>query len=373
VGIPGIGRVAGWVTGLRVAVKIAVLPTLMLVPLLFVGHSYLSLQNQTISVAQREQRGVAYLRASYSLLLDVDRVRDGAGSPDTVAADLAALDRITPAASRAMPALPGAEALTLALSQTESAVAAAGHADPSQRQAAWDAASSAVTNLILQDSNDSTLVLDPQLDSYYTMDAVMNRATTIVDQAGKLAGMYRAGSGAGATDKALVVGALDAAYSALGSDMGVAFQSTHQGSLRPTISGSLGELMATQAVLDKSAASSSATDWAALEGRIQQAAADFGPAAMTGLDRILGARAASHAATERSAEEGAIAREEHHSLEGAIATLSEDDREVITLYYVQKHTTKEIAEVMGVAPGTIMARLFRAREKLRNKMQEAAR
>ncbi len=52
-----------------------------------------------------------------------------------------------------------------------------------------------------------------------------------------------------------------------------------------------------------------------------------------------------------------------------MATLGPDDREVLALYYVQKRTTKEIAQVMGVAPGTIMARLFRAREKLRRQMK----
>ena len=71
----------------------------------------------------------------------------------------------------------------------------------------------------------------------------------------------------------------------------------------------------------------------------------------------------------RTQEEDAIARQERRSLEAALATLSADDREVLALYYVQKRTTKEIAEVMGVAPGTIMARLFRAREKLRARMQ----
>ncbi|WP_371928502.1 RNA polymerase sigma factor [Myxococcus vastator] len=71
---------------------------------------------------------------------------------------------------------------------------------------------------------------------------------------------------------------------------------------------------------------------------------------------------------EASQEEGAIAREERQSLEEAMATLSVDDREVLALYYVQKRTTKEIAQIMGCAPGTIMARLFRAREKLRKKM-----
>ncbi|OJH40243.1 RNA polymerase subunit sigma-70 [Cystobacter ferrugineus] len=74
---------------------------------------------------------------------------------------------------------------------------------------------------------------------------------------------------------------------------------------------------------------------------------------------------------EASLEEGAIARQERQSLEAALATLSADDREVLALYYVQKRTTKEIAQVLGCAPGTIMARLFRAREKLRKKMSPA--
>lgn len=72
---------------------------------------------------------------------------------------------------------------------------------------------------------------------------------------------------------------------------------------------------------------------------------------------------------EASLEEKAIAKQERQSLEEAMATLSVDDREVLALYYVQKRTTKEIALVMNVAPGTIMARLFRAREKLRQRMQ----
>lgn len=74
---------------------------------------------------------------------------------------------------------------------------------------------------------------------------------------------------------------------------------------------------------------------------------------------------------ESSLEEKAIARQERQSLEDAMATLSVEDREVLALYYVQKRTTKEIAVVMNVAPGTIMARLFRAREKLRTRMKAA--
>ncbi|MBL8958144.1 MAG: sigma-70 family RNA polymerase sigma factor [Myxococcaceae bacterium] len=72
---------------------------------------------------------------------------------------------------------------------------------------------------------------------------------------------------------------------------------------------------------------------------------------------------------EASLEQTAIDKQEKKSLEEAMGTLSADDREVLALYYVQRRTTKEIAEVMNVAPGTIMARLFRAREKLRKVMQ----
>lgn len=73
---------------------------------------------------------------------------------------------------------------------------------------------------------------------------------------------------------------------------------------------------------------------------------------------------------EASGEQLAIDKQERKSLEEAMSTLSTDDREVLALYYVQRRTTKEIALVMGVAPGTIMARLFRAREKLRKVMAE---
>lgn len=75
--------------------------------------------------------------------------------------------------------------------------------------------------------------------------------------------------------------------------------------------------------------------------------------------------------SDKSQLDGAIEREERSSLESALSSLPVEDREVLALYYVQRRTTKEIAEVIGVAPGTIMARLFRAREKLRRHMTAA--
>lgn len=74
---------------------------------------------------------------------------------------------------------------------------------------------------------------------------------------------------------------------------------------------------------------------------------------------------------EGNAEDSAIVRQERAALENAIATLSLEDREVLSLYYSQRKTTKEIAQIVKVAQGTVMARLFRAREKLRTIMKAA--
>jgi methyl-accepting chemotaxis protein len=300
---------------MKVAVKLAVLPAMLLIPLLFVGERYLAVQDHTISVGHKEQTGITYLRPAYQLLLDVDQMRDNAisgsaaGSDPQVSADLSALDKVTPGASSAMPALPGAQKLTSALSQAESAIAAAQAATGRQASlAAWNAASAATLNLILQDSNDSTLVLDDQLDSYYTMDAVMNRAPTIVDGVGQLAGLSVVPGAAGSsqslsTTKALVLGNIDSAYSALSSDLDVAFQSTHDSSLRRQLTGVLGNFAATEAVVDKAASSGTRqVDWVGIDNQVQAQAAAFGPQAMNGLNTILAARVSGLESAKLTAE-----------------------------------------------------------------------
>ncbi|MBI5546370.1 MAG: sigma-70 family RNA polymerase sigma factor [Deltaproteobacteria bacterium] len=85
----------------------------------------------------------------------------------------------------------------------------------------------------------------------------------------------------------------------------------------------------------------------------EEEAAQMPDAAPTALDRL---------------ESAEITR----NLESALETLPAQDREVLALYYVQRRKTREIAAMLGVAPGTIMARLFRAREKLRTRLVEVS-
>ena len=272
-------------------------------------------------MADRELRGVSYLRPAFALLLGVDRARNAtlagttASGPSQLTADLAQLSRITPSASSAMPALPGAQELTAALAQSATAITAAqsaGATSPAGRAqslANWDTASASVVHLILQDSNDSTLVLDPQLDSYYLMDAVMNRAVAVSDQVGQLAGEYAmtTGTESTVTARAVTLGGVDAGYAALRSDLAVAFQSTHDTSLRPAVDGVLTAVLATQTAVDKAAAGTGVVDWAGLETGVLDAAAAFASPAMAGLAGILSTRENGFTSAEITAVAVAVA------------------------------------------------------------------
>jgi len=65
-------------------------------------------------------------------------------------------------------------------------------------------------------------------------------------------------------------------------------------------------------------------------------------------------------AVPHQATEHAAAR-----VEDAIRALDPQAREIIELHCIMGHTHEEVAEILGVAPGTSKSRLFRARETLR--------
>lgn len=53
----------------------------------------------------------------------------------------------------------------------------------------------------------------------------------------------------------------------------------------------------------------------------------------------------------------------------AIAMLSPDDAEIITLFYKSEQTLEEIAQILGIEPNTAKVRLHRARGRLKEKME----
>jgi RNA polymerase sigma-70 factor (ECF subfamily) len=67
--------------------------------------------------------------------------------------------------------------------------------------------------------------------------------------------------------------------------------------------------------------------------------------------------------------DAAIRREEASTLEKSLASLSEDDREIIALVYLGEMQVKQAAEAIGLAHDAARARLHRALERLRTHLR----
>jgi RNA polymerase sigma-70 factor (ECF subfamily) len=74
----------------------------------------------------------------------------------------------------------------------------------------------------------------------------------------------------------------------------------------------------------------------------------------------------AEAAAATAPEDAIAAREQAEWVGLGLRHLPEDQRLTLELAYVLGHTCEEIAEVMGCAVGTVKARMFHARVRLRN-------
>ena len=75
-------------------------------------------------------------------------------------------------------------------------------------------------------------------------------------------------------------------------------------------------------------------------------------------------------AWERSAEDGALAREQRSRLLGAVAGLCDRDREIVALRFFAGLTEAETALALACPVGTVKSRLSRAIDRLRDALRE---
>jgi RNA polymerase sigma-70 factor (ECF subfamily) len=85
--------------------------------------------------------------------------------------------------------------------------------------------------------------------------------------------------------------------------------------------------------------------------------------------------AAAAAEADELAPAAPASREEPegiHKLRTAIVRLPEDQRELLHLYYDLARSVGEIAEVLGIPPGTVKSRLFSVRENLKQMLEQTS-
>jgi len=68
---------------------------------------------------------------------------------------------------------------------------------------------------------------------------------------------------------------------------------------------------------------------------------------------------------QRTPQEQAADRDLNTAIEKALANISEKNRAALVLFAIEGMSYKEIAEVLGISVGTVMSRIFNARQRLR--------
>ena len=179
---------------LRYWQKFLLIGLVLIAPLGYVVIAYLGVQSRDTSFAVKERVGVVYLRPATALLASVVDARARAVQVAAHKADRTALDSARAAASsRPSRGVDAAHAAgtTLALNaqmgnaeEPDPRRAGRTGRHPGQALAAYDGLTAGIESLIAADGNNSNMILDPDNDAYYVMDAVLNRLTLLMDASG---------------------------------------------------------------------------------------------------------------------------------------------------------------------------------------------
>ncbi len=242
---------------LTYARKFVLIGLVLLVPAGVALKAYWDQQGVQIAFSAKERVGDAYLEPARDLVTHVVEarglaVRAAAGDSRAASAlpgKLQEVDASVAAVGKADASM-GSELETTKLwNELEGDIAKAKAAKPRSPQAAfdaWSAATSGATGLIVQVSNGSNLILDPDLDTFYLMDALITKLPAIVDNAGQASDLQVIVAHEGTIAQRIALagaqGTLRSTASAMNDGYKTSFTHTADGTLT-TLGGPLGSTL----------------------------------------------------------------------------------------------------------------------------------
>jgi methyl-accepting chemotaxis protein len=268
--------------------KIALVCAVLLVPTLLLGWGYRSGMSAQTSFAANEQAGIAYAKPLMNLLSSTVELRSanvrgalgehgtgGGGARSAIDADVKTLDDLV--AKNA-----GGMGISSQWGDAKNAVSAyaarTATSNANTEISAADDALSTTNAAIAQVLNNSYLILDPDLDSYSTMDGWLLRMPVVLDLATRSSAQIAAalphGGHAGrsvAVEVAQSKARLDDALMAVNADVAAAKSSTRDKRAPEELSAPAGPLASTLATLDASIS-------AAMNGALQHPTTSTGDA-----------------------------------------------------------------------------------------------
>ena len=240
---------------LKYAQKFALIGLVLVAPLGFVVKTYLDQQSTQIAFSAKERVGVVYVKPATELLARLVAARALAvqvaaheAPPATFAAARAQIATAVgqlDAADHAVGSTLSVSSEWAALRHQLQSVTAAPVTTPQKALAGYSALTAGALKLIVDAGNNSNLILDPDLDSFYVMDSVINRLPSIVDSAGQAGDMQTAIKASGATtllkriDLAVLKGNLQTTQANTDANYATALQNTKDTALKPALSGPL--------------------------------------------------------------------------------------------------------------------------------------
>jgi methyl-accepting chemotaxis protein len=255
---------------LTFAKKFLVVGLVLLAPLGYVVYSYLGQEGTQIGFNAKERDGVVYVQPSAQLLGALVETRaEAVREAIDQAASAPELDRAKQDVASAVKAVDAADAKKGAglkvhgeWSKLKSAIGAATGRNFYSAKEAFDAynkLSEGARTLIVDAGNNSNLILDPELASYYLMDNTINKLPLLADTVGQAADLQRMlGAGRGWDSStalriqlAVYQGTIATTLDQTKVGFKTAFGATKDGALKPALSSTIDAVDgATKPVID---------------------------------------------------------------------------------------------------------------------------